>query len=86
MAPYAHIYEVYQNLKCTCAMLNWSGLVVSHPLLNDAYTEYGYRIRIRELIPCSKRFVFERQITRLCLVDDDFTSIFRSPSSPNLIS
>ena len=41
MVPYAHVYNVYQKLKYACAMLNWSGLVVSHPVLNQTYAEYG---------------------------------------------
>ena len=41
MAPYAHVYEVYQKLKYACSMLNWSGLVVPHPLLKQYYGEYG---------------------------------------------
>ena len=41
MAPYAHVYEVCQKLKYACAMLNWYGLVVPHPLFKQEYGEYG---------------------------------------------
>ena len=82
----AYVYDVWQKLKCACAMLNWSGLVVSHPLLNQAYAEYDYCIRIRELIPFSKHFVFRTTTYSIVLSRRWLTSIFRSPTIPNLNS
>ena len=57
MAPYMLMFYVgYLNLKSACAMLKWSGRVVPHPLLKQAWAVYGcilymavYCIPIREL-------------------------------------
>ena len=35
MAPYAHVYEVYQKLKYACAMLKWLG----HAILGNFSTD-----------------------------------------------
>ena len=69
---HAHVYEVYQKLKYAYAMFNWywSGVVVPHPPLKQAYAVYGYYIRIRALISLYNLH-FELQTTRFYLVEDD---------------
>ena len=52
-----------KKLKYACAMFNWSGVVVPHPPLKQAYAAYGYYIRIRASISLSNLH-FELQTTR----------------------
>ena len=72
MAPYAHLYEVYQKLKYACAMLNLSGLVLPHAVLKQAYAVYDSVVfEFVSNYPFRNALHFERQISRFCLVEDD---------------